>query len=104
MSETVTKDWSKFGHREIEEAKELLSHIKEIDSSGKVDVAFNTHSGNVFLWDEDNRVWMMDDDEIKEFFSCPICGHEGFLEEMEHGEDDPECQEYLKEIGFKVGD
>ena len=37
MNEIVTKDWGKFGYREIEEAKELLSHIKEIDSYSKIE-------------------------------------------------------------------
>ena len=30
---------------------------------------------------------------------CPSCGHEGFKEDMQHNEDDEECQEYLKDIG-----
>jgi hypothetical protein len=37
IDEIVTSDWSKFGNKEIEEAKELLSHIKEIESYGKVE-------------------------------------------------------------------
>ena len=95
----VTSDWSDFGHREIEMAKELLSHIKEIDSYGKVEVMFNFNSGYVFLCDADYKVWMMNGDKLEQWFTCPICGHEGFKEDMEHAEDDEECTEYLKEIG-----
>lgn len=95
MDEIVTTDWSKFGNREIEEAKELLSHIKEIpDAYGKVEVHFNTHSGYVFLSDEDYRVWMMTDDgNLEEFFSCPECGEEGFKEDFDKGSDCEGCRE-----------
>jgi hypothetical protein len=81
---TVTNNWNDFGHREIADAKELLSHIKSIDSYGKVEVQFNTMSGCVFLVDEDYKVWMMNGDGIEEWHNCPECGHEGFLEDMEH--------------------
>jgi len=93
----VTNDWSEFGTREIEEAKELLSHIRDIDSSGKVEVMFNTASGYVFLTDADLRVWMMNGDKIEEWFNCPECGHEGFKEDMKH-EGDKGCKDYLKSI------
>jgi len=104
MDEIITKDWSKFGNIEIEEAKKLLSHIKEIDSYGKIEVCFNTQSGHVFLCDEEYRVWMMNDGKIKEWFSCPYCGHEGFLENMEHAAKDKECTEYMKQIGVKYNE
>jgi len=97
--ETVTSDWSKFGTREIEEARELLSHIKEISSCGKVEVAFNMASGYVFLVDEDFRVWMMNGENIAEWYNCPYCGHEGFLEDMKHTPEDKVCTEYLESIG-----
>lgn len=99
MEDIVTSDWSKFGYIEIEMAKELLSHIKEIDSSGKVEIFFNTHSGRVFLSDEDLRVWMMDGDEIKEWFNCGNCGYEGFKSDYEfdkkNGNTNECCKEYF---------
>ena len=98
----VTSDWSDFGNREIEMAKELLSHIKEIDSSGEVKVQFNMHSGYVFLTDEDYRVWMMNGDQIEEWYNCPYCGHEDFLEDMYHTPEDRDCVEYMNEIGVDV--
>ena len=97
-NEIVTSDWSQFGYREIEEAKELLSHIKEIDSEGEVKIFFNTHSGSVFLSDDTFRVWMMNGDTIEEWYSCPCCGHEGFLEDMEHEPEDEDCTRYMEEI------
>lgn len=99
---SVTENWADFGDIEIEEAKELLSHIKEIDSYGQVKVMFNTQSGYVFLCDEDYNVWLMNGDKIERWFSCPECGHEGFKEEMQHSEDDEDCQEYLKQINEVV--
>ena len=99
MEEVVTNNWSDFGLVEIEEAKELLSHIKEIDSYGKVEIQFNRNSGYVFLCDDDYNVWMMNGEDIEQWFSCPYCGHEGFLEDMEHTPKDEDCTRYLKEIG-----
>ena len=99
MDEIVTSDWSRFGYREIEMAKELLSNIKDIKNEyGKLEVHMNMNSGFVFISDEEYKTWMMNGDNIEEFFSCPICGHGGFLEDMDHGEDDGECREYLDEI------
>jgi hypothetical protein len=98
INDIITSDWSQFGYREIEEAKELLSHIKEINTEGKVEVFFNTHSGYVFLSDGDYRVWMMNGDTIEEWYSCPECGHEGFLEDMEHEPEGEDCTRYMKEI------
>jgi len=99
IDEIITKDWSKFGSREIEMAKELLSHIKEIDAYGQIEVFFNTHSGCVFLSDADYRTWMMNGDKIEEWFNCPYCGHEGFKEDMDHEPESQECTDYLKQIG-----
>ena len=99
MENIVTENWSDFGNIEIEEAKNLLSHIKEIDSYGQIKVMFNRNSGCVFLTDENYRTWMMNGDTLEEWFSCPYCGHEGFLEDMSHQPEDNDCKVYLKEIG-----
>jgi len=101
MEEIVTSDWSQFGYIEIDEAKELLNHINEIDSNGKVEVQFNRNSGYVFLVDEDFRTWMMAEGKIEEFFSCSECGHEGFKEEFKD-QDCKECKRIYKE-GFFSG-
>ena len=100
----VVTDLSKFGYRELAMAGQLLSALKGDNDTteylgGGVYVAMNTSSGCVFLTDEDCNVAMMNGDTLEDWFSCPICGHEGFKEDMAHGEDNEECQEWLREIG-----
>ena len=102
--ETVTQDFAKFGSMQRKEAEELLHAWNENglpdDFDGNdVTIAFNTHSGNVFLTNSDYQVAMMTDEgKLESWYSCPICGHEGFKEDMMHMSDDVECQTYLKEI------
>ena len=103
--ECPTKDMSKFGYREIAEAGRLLTAYAEqgCDHLGDgVAVWFNQESGNVFLSDEDYNVAMINGDKIEPFYTCPYCGHEGFLEEMEHDPAAPDCTEYLESIGQKT--
>lgn len=100
----VTADLNEFGYMELIEASKLLKSFAEsdirIDSDG-LTLNFNKNSGFVFLSDENYDVWMMNGDKLEQWYSCPICGHEGFKEDMTHNEDNPECQEYLKDIGVK---
>lgn len=96
-----TQDLSKFGYIELDEAGTLLKAYADnpnvLDGS-EINVKFNPYSGSVFLVDEDYNVAMMNGDTLELWYSCPMCGHEGFLEDMEHNDDDEECQEYLNEI------
>lgn len=107
MDNPVTADFGKFGYRELQMAGELLSALKR-DMDGTeylgpgISVCFNMNSGNVFLSDQDYNVAMMNGDTLEDWFICPYCGHEGFKEDMEHGERDelhPDCVEYLEQIG-----
>lgn len=46
-------------------------------------VYFNNESGNVFLSNEDSfRVFMVNGDELLEFFTTPYSCHEGFLNDL----------------------
>lgn len=99
-----TQDLSKFGYREIDIAGKLLCVYAKKDDNNKTHffgqvtgVEFNPNSGNVFLVDEDYNIAMMNGDKLEDFFFCPECGHEGFLEDMDH-EGNEGCQEYLKSI------
>ena len=96
-----TQDLSEFGYIQLDEAGTLLKAYADnpnVLEGSNINVEFNPNSGNVFLVDEDYNVAMMNGDNLELFYFCPICGHEGFLEDMEHREDDEECQEYLNEI------
>jgi hypothetical protein len=97
-----TRDLVSFGYRELSLAGELLSALKKDKDktrflSNGVAIEFNPNSGNVFLVDEDCNVAMMNGENLEDFFSCPICGHEGFLEDMKHGTD-KECKQYYRDI------
>jgi len=105
--ETTKTDLSKFGYRELEIAGELLKKYAENGSpegffEDGLQLMMNFNSGNVFLTNSEYQVLMMNGEKLEQFYSCPECGHEGFLEDMGHNEDSPECQEYLKEIGYKA--
>lgn len=101
---STTTDLSKFGFRELKMLEQLLTAMREqglpenFDNDG-VHPMMNQNSGNVFLTNENFDVAMMNGDKLESFYSCPICGHEGFLEEMAHGDENTECEEYCKEIG-----
>lgn len=99
-----TKDLSKFGYRELDMAGDLLKALSEPHKNNTsylnngIAIEFNPNSGKVFLVDDDCNVAMMNGENLEDFFVCPQCGHEGFLEEMEHNKDNEDCQEYLKQI------
>jgi hypothetical protein len=99
-----TRNLSKFGYIEKQEAGKLLLAMGSYKDKTRfigsdVSVEFNPNSGNVFLVDEDCNVAMLTDEGILEdIFTCPYCGHEGFLADMKHEPKDKECKEYLKSI------
>jgi len=103
QDEIVTNDLAQFGHREKKMAGVLLLAMNEQGLpqdfyDDEVTVMMNKNSGNVFLTNSDYQVAMMNGEKLESFYSCPICGHEGFKDEMVHNEDNIECQEYLKDI------
>ena len=94
----TTCDLSQFGFRELKMAAELLTALTKgggwPDGLGSdVKVMMNTHSGYVFLTDEDYNVAMMNGDTLEMFYSCPECGAEGFAEEINWNEDEGRCGE-----------
>jgi len=99
---STTTDLSKFGQIELRDLEVLLRAMREqglpkdFDGS-EVYPVFNQNSGNVFLSNQDYQVAMMNGDKLESFYSCPECGHEGFMEDMEH-EGNEGCEEYLDSI------
>jgi hypothetical protein len=107
MTEITTTNLADFGARERSMLIDLLVAWREQGlprdfDLGRVVPMMNTNSGNVFLTNEEFQVAMMNGDKLESFYSCPICGHEGFAEDMEHNSDDniynEECQQYLADI------
>lgn len=108
MTQIVTVDLSQFGYRELKEAKNLIEAY--IDNKQNLDVGyglklcFNTHSGYVFLTDDDLRVYMTNDEtgELEEWFYCPNCGCEGFRDYVtdidNHLGNDVECREFIQQL------
>jgi hypothetical protein len=100
----TTTNLEDFGTRELIELELLLKAMRTQGlpkdfSIDEVIPMMNKNSGNVFLTNSDFQVAMLAaKDKLESFYTCPQCGHEGFMEDMEHGEDDKDCQEYLKEI------
>lgn len=104
MKSLITCDLSQFGIRELRMAEELLKAYTEQRPENLGDglsLSFNTESGCVFLVDEDYNVFMMNDDNLEQFFTCPYCGHEGFKENMFHKPLADECEEFMSQIGVE---
>jgi len=82
MSDAYTEDLAKFGFREISLLRDILNAWCEdglpVDFySEGVRPAMNTHSGNVFLVNEDYQTAMMNGDKLESFYVTPYQGHEG---------------------------
>jgi hypothetical protein len=101
--ENPTSDLSKLGAREWKILEEMITAklnfgLPNDFSLNGLTIAFNTSSGNVFFTNEDMQAAMLNGNKLESFYYCPECGHEGFLDEMEHNPDNEECQSYLTDI------
>jgi hypothetical protein len=106
IDEIVTSDLSQFGSRERDMLIELLTswRVQGLPSDfddDQVIPMMNKNSGNVFLTNSNYDVAMMNGNKLESFYSCHQCGHEGFLEEMDH-DGNSDCEEYVKEIKERV--
>lgn len=108
MNDITTTNLADFGYRERVMAEKLLKAWREQGLppdfyDNEVTIMMNTHSGNVFLTNSEFQVAMINGGKLESFYSCPQCGHEGFLDEMPHNASGPErnsqCREYLTDIG-----
>ena len=104
---TVTTNLSEFGWRELKLARDLLSAIidqrlPEDFYDDKVEVAFNQHSGYVFLTNSEYQVALINPstNKLESFYSSPYEGREGFLNDLveEYQDMHPEDQEWLRDI------
>ena len=82
-----------------EVAQGFIKNAQQIDFYDEnVTIMMDTNSGNVFLTDSEYQVARMNGDRLESFYSCPYCGHKGFIEDMEHEPEDEKCTRYLEEI------
>jgi hypothetical protein len=70
MTNIVQVNLEGFGFRELDIASKLLAKVSEYGyprdfSDAGISLAFNTHSGYVFLTNEDYQVLMLEDDKLK---------------------------------------
>lgn len=103
---TTTTNLAKFGTRELEEVRALLSAMLDTGlpsdfSNDEVQPMFNMNSGHVFLTNSDFEVAMLNDGKLESFYSSPYDGIEGFYldlkEEYENmNEEDKEWFDNLK--------
>ena len=104
MENIVTTDLTKFGSRERKMVEDLLKAwrkqgLPEDFYEDEVAFMMNMDSGCVFLTNSNCDTAMMNGDKLESFYSCPYCGQEGFLEDMEHSPGESEdCKLYLEEI------
>jgi len=69
MTNIVQINLEGFGFRELDIASKLLSKVSEYGyprdfSDAGISLAFNTHSGYVFLTNEDYQVLMLENDKL----------------------------------------
>ena len=92
MTDYIELDLEGFGYKELYDLSILLEHYtnpnKTIENiEYPIKIGFNMNSGNVFIIDYNEDVFMMNGSKLEQFYSCGYCGHEGFK------------QEYLEQIG-----
>jgi len=74
---------------------------ENFDNTG-VHPMLNQDSGYVFLTNEDFQVAMMNGDKLEKWHTCSYCGHEGFLEDFWHSDEDKECREQMSWAGLDI--
>ena len=95
-----TKDLNEFNYDQRKIARKLKNeyHKNKEMLTYNVHAELNIYDGRVYLVDEWYNVVIFNNNVLSHWYSCPICGHEEFLEDMEHNKDNEECQEYLNKI------
>ena len=86
MNHLTTSDLIDFGYRERALLLDILKAWQETGLPGdfehkEVRPVMNKSSGFVFLTNSEFQVAMMNGNKLESFYSCVICGHEGFKED-----------------------
>ena len=82
-----TTDLSKFGFRELEELRDILSAwidngLPDDFEDSDVHPEFNEHSGYVFLTNSEHQAALLNDGKLETFYWLAGTGIEGFLDEL----------------------
>ena len=101
MQEKITTiDLSKFGRCGLEAARDLITAMMHTGlpdefEDDEVVIMFNTHSGYVFLTNSEYQVTMLHDGMLEIYYTCGICGAEGFADEINWNNEWDCCGECL---------
>lgn len=102
MHEVKELSFDGWVYHEMDLAAKLLDQYsdrpRDSGLEGPISLGFNLDSGNVFLFDDNGNVAMLNLNKLEPWYTCPYCGHEGFKEDMDHEPEDNECLEYLAQI------
>ena len=93
-------DLSNFGYLEISQIAEVLKAYSEgktkDDIEPPIKVAYNGNSVLAFIIDSYNRTYMMNNNQLEQYYYCGNCGKEGFLEEFKIYETNcKDCTDYI---------
>lgn len=83
----TTTDLADFGYRELGLLRELIEAMEDhglpedFESCG-VTPMFNTHSGEVFLTNDEYQVAMERGGRLESWYTLSYTGHEGFLDDL----------------------
>lgn len=102
----TTTNLSDFGSRERRMLVEILQAWEKNGLPGdfldaEVMPMFNQNSGTVFLTNSDNQVAMFDGEKLESWYSCPVCGCEGYLADVinkKNHDDDSDCKDWVKNL------
>lgn len=107
---TTTTDLSKFGYRELETLKELLTAMIEQGlprdfEDRDVTPMFNTYSGSVFLTNSEYQTAMLNGERLESWYYLSYSGQEGFLQDLiEMYRNDEFCNEDLEQLMYILED
>lgn len=107
---TTTTDLSKFGYRELETLKDLLTAMIEQGlprdfEDRDVTPMFNTYSGNVFLTNSEYQTAMLNGERLESWYYLSYSGQEGFLQDLiEMYRNDEFCNEDLEQLMYILED
>ena len=94
----VELNFEGLGYREIKIVTELLQKYNESNNSDlpyPFKIGYNLDSDNAFIFDEDYTTFMLNGDNLEQFYNCGNCGKEGFKVDFEGRAAETNCKDCL---------